>query len=881
MAIRPAAADFPAASALLAAAAALASGACARRPAASSSSATVQSTKQAACFGAAAEVLVSDAPYARELRLAGERLYWTHGPKGYAMSQMDLATSRVEHRPGKYLQLDTMDARQSFWTTNVNDLEVADLVTMKVSVLVPGQDRMEDPIVWSSLAIDDTYVYYGRDAYPPLHDAGLFRMRRDGAGKEERIAPSPGLDQPFVAGAGFVYWFDLHQEKAALLRRALTPGVPEQVVAWLPSYDPKAFKALAGARLYFVDRGALWSVPVDGSAPPVRQLALGNAKVAELIVEPPCLYFVSDGRIKRAALDAEPSQTPETIADGETFSGGDVVSDGRFLYWVDFKRTRIMRAGPSRDVVPPRDERVAKPAPEQPRRPVRPSMLALADGWGCVHVGRPSPARSSWECWKTAGAGTAIAAKPVSKLMGFMVAAERDRVCLPVGSEPRCWRWDQLMDGAPADFPEKAVEHPKMTLALGGSFTCTVEAQTWRCSGDNRYGQLANGAGGDGAEQGVHNYHADRGVLGDWHGCHVRAHAGTYCWGRGDAGQLGFPATDTCKVGGRNVPCSTKPRRLPLADQPSYPFHVLKAGDMFTCGGTNRLVCWGGSRDGVFGTADECPADLRRAWPTLTGSVAAPKATCARAPVDVPGFAEPKRDYNYLSFDVGARGICAIVNGELRCAGAIPTPKLPAKALYFAIQRGDQPAACASTDRDVYCWGAGYSPANDPAAPVRIELAAHSEKRSGAPIFDSPPRKGGWAANCAANFACEVETQPLPACAANADAGATAWGELAARAARLAKQTIKVRGPLVLGPDEESGCYVGEPCCHGTHRRAMAIGGAEGKLALDGFWCAGDGSRLCCNRPAYGQQVIATGKLVDADGRWQLKPAEVCLAGGR
>jgi len=860
---------------VLAATAAL--GACTPVPAAHAAG---DGSKQTACFGAAAEVLVSDAPQAGALRLAGGRLFWRDGQKGYAMSELDLATSRVERRPGKYLQLDTMDARQSFWTTSSNDLMVADLATMKVKILVPGHERMEDPIVWSSLAIDDVYVYYGRDAFPPLHEAGLFRMRRDGVGKEERIAPSPDLNQPFVAGAGFVYWFSRHQEKSTLLRRALTPGAPEQVVAYLPAYTPKAFMALAGKRLYFVDRGALRSVSVDGSEPPRQQLALGNAKVTSLVVEPPCLYFVSDGRIKRAALDADPSQTPETIADGETFDGGDVVTDGRFLYWADSKRGRILRAGPSRKAVPPRDELLATRAPEQPRRPVHPSLLALAEGWGCVHLGREYPARPSWECWRAGSRVTTdgvavIAAQPVAKLVGLGVASERDRVCLVAGSVPRCWTWNELTDGAPADFSEQAAEQPTAMLSLGGSFRCTTEAQTLACTGDNRYGQLANGTGGDGADQRSHNYHADGSVLGGWHGCQMRVNVGTYCWGRGDAGQLGFPAPDTCNVGGRNILCSTKPRRLPL---PEDRFYILKAGDMFTCAATDHLRCWGGSRDGAFGTAGDCPAELRQAWPTATGSVAAPKATCARTPVELPGFVEQKR--GGLRFDVGARGICAIVAGELRCAGAIPTPRLPAKPLTLAVQRGDQPAACVSTERDVYCWGAGYSPPDDLAAPVRIALAAQSEKRSGAPIVDAP-RPGGWEAECAANFACEVETRPLPACAAGGNPGAVSWSELVGRAAHLAGQTIQVRGPLVLGPEEDDGCSIGEPCCHGRYRRAIAIGGPEGKLALDGLYCVGDGSRLCCNQRAYGQQVFATGKLVDTNGRWMLTSAHVCVSGGQ
>jgi hypothetical protein len=55
------------------------------------------------------------------------------------------------------------------------------------------------------------------------------------------------------------------------------------------------------------------------------------------------------------------------------------------------------------------------------------------------------------------------------------------------------------------------------------------------------------------------------------------------------------------------------------------------------------------------------------------------------------------------------------------------------------------------------------------------------------------------------------------------------------------------------------------------------IGGAEEKLALATFECAGDDSRVCCNAPALGQPVIATGVLERTRrGTWQLASPEIC-----
>ena len=43
------------------------------------------------------------------------------------------------------------------------------------------------------------------------------------------------------------------------------------------------------------------------------------------------------------------------------------------------------------------------------------------------------------------------------------------------------------------------------------------------------------------------------------------------------------------------------------------------------------------------------------------------------------------------------------------------------------------------------------------------------------------------------------------------------------------------------------------------------------------FSCDGDESRLCCRTPAFGQMVVATGKLVGSKARgWDLMSAEIC-----
>jgi hypothetical protein len=70
---------------------------------------------------------------------------------------------------------------------------------------------------------------------------------------------------------------------------------------------------------------------------------------------------------------------------------------------------------------------------------------------------------------------------------------------------------------------------------------------------------------------------------------------------------------------------------------------------------------------------------------------------------------------------------------------------------------------------------------------------------------------------------------------------------------------------------------VGErhPC--GKAGSVIAIGGTEVKLLLENMVCHGDDSRLCCGVPAYGQPVVATGRLRERDGTWSLHEPTLCV----
>ena len=56
------------------------------------------------------------------------------------------------------------------------------------------------------------------------------------------------------------------------------------------------------------------------------------------------------------------------------------------------------------------------------------------------------------------------------------------------------------------------------------------------------------------------------------------------------------------------------------------------------------------------------------------------------------------------------------------------------------------------------------------------------------------------------------------------------------------------------------------------------IGKDKNPLLVDGLVCNGDESRRCCAAPAFGQDVIARGKLVASGARWILRSPQLCTA---
>jgi hypothetical protein len=113
--------------------------------------------------------------------------------------------------------------------------------------------------------------------------------------------------------------------------------------------------------------------------------------------------------------------------------------------------------------------------------------------------------------------------------------------------------------------------------------------------------------------------------------------------------------------------------------------------------------------------------------------------------------------------------------------------------------------------------------------------------------------------------------------------------ELASFVPPVSGERVSVRGALGLALTSSTfgACRQPTPgltnCCNITSTQVF-VGGVANGVRLDRFSCYGDESRLCCQVPAFGQVVVATGRIMketDAfalhrGGRFVLADATLC-----
>jgi hypothetical protein len=142
--------------------------------------------------------------------------------------------------------------------------------------------------------------------------------------------------------------------------------------------------------------------------------------------------------------------------------------------------------------------------------------------------------------------------------------------------------------------------------------------------------------------------------------------------------------------------------------------------------------------------------------------------------------------------------------------------------------------------------------------------------------------KEAWPRACQIWSAC-LPLKTLPVCDASLQLVA-ADDITATRAPGPPGARVAVRGPLGLfgGIVQAPGCDRTKRCC--TRRTAHAfLGTAPRGVFLRDMGCVGDESRQCCDLPAFGEELVATGTLLAIPGElriagiaWELEQVELC-----
>lgn len=185
-------------------------------------------------------------------------------------------------------------------------------------------------------------------------------------------------------------------------------------------------------------------------------------------------------------------------------------------------------------------------------------------------------------------------------------------------------------------------------------------------------------------------------------------------------------------------------------------------------------------------------------------------------------------------------------------------------------------SACDLRDGGIVCWGAGYSRELLPDERVRIEFESMETAQSAVVIASDPNL---WSRECLVWAGCKVPPALVPMCSASVKA--LDWPDVLASADALSGHIVSVRGPLVAGYYGVTLPVSCAGCCLPSSRSVFVWGGIT-PLLLPEFQCKGDGSADCCDVPAYGQTVVATGRLEWEDkiygsgSGWKLTGVSLC-----
>jgi hypothetical protein len=205
------------------------------------------------------------------------------------------------------------------------------------------------------------------------------------------------------------------------------------------------------------------------------------------------------------------------------------------------------------------------------------------------------------------------------------------------------------------------------------------------------------------------------------------------------------------------------------------------------------------------------------------------------------------------------------------------------------VSPGTDASACGLKAGGVLCWGEGYSKPNAQDVPIEIlfepVVLPLAPQRDVAVVGARDPN--AFAESCQIQRGCSITPIEIAHCGGGVHA--FDWSELARKAPTLVGHDVSVRGPLGVGSLSSTaiGCWNaadgktpnGLHCCNATHADVL-LGGDPG-LKLADFFCNGDDSEACCNVAAYGQTVVASGRLErdgvgPNDSRFELVGSTLC-----
>jgi alpha-tubulin suppressor-like RCC1 family protein len=194
---------------------------------------------------------------------------------------------------------------------------------------------------------------------------------------------------------------------------------------------------------------------------------------------------------------------------------------------------------------------------------------------------------------------------------------------------------------------------------------------------------------------------------GEYHTCVLHHNGKLYCWGANQYGQLGFHATESCRLaipGNFMIPCSTKPVQVSCEVSEPCTFVAVSAGKFHTCAVDTRghAWCWGRNDSGQLGVDQRVlrsPSRHEQVSPRITVDEINIKFTQISAGFDhTCARSEGSFVYCWGSNVFGQLGRSSSHAAE-------PPARIDASTRYLAVSSGQRHTCAIQFSRTVDCWG--------------------------------------------------------------------------------------------------------------------------------------------------------------------------------